>query len=142
MLGDVAKWLRFFGLRVHYRQWKDEELLSAPLLLTADRELCQRAEHCHLIRGKTKAERVAEALCLLQWEPKVAYHCMLCGSPLERIPSATAPVPEKVKAHHREVFHCQRCGKHYWKGSHWRNITAFVKEVRALWERCRKGKGL
>jgi len=138
MLGDVAKWLRFFGIKAHYRQWKDEELEHVPLLLTSDRALCRRARACILIEGRSRAERVVEALCRLGLPPyPKALHCMECSSPLEEVPSSTAPVPAKVKAHHPTVYRCPSCGKHYWKGSHWRNMEAFLSLLQRLWEeRC------
>ncbi len=130
MLGEVAKWLRFYGVKViYYDKGPDEALLHVPILFSADRELCRRAENCFLLKGK-REEKVAKALCLLGLPPRPkGLFCMLCASSLKEVVASSAPIPEKVKAYHKTVYYCPYCNKYYWKGSHWKNIEAFLKRV-------------
>ncbi|MEM1943013.1 MAG: DUF5615 family PIN-like protein [Candidatus Caldarchaeum sp.] len=130
MLGHLVTWLRLLGYDTLYNyNLSDEELLEAArreerILVTRDRELAQRAVKNSVRNVLLNSDDVVQSLKKIQSETgiKLVFNmdnsrCPECNTLLDR--SSTQP-PEWV---------CGFCGKRYWVGGHWRNISKTLKQL-------------
>ncbi len=81
-------------------------------------------------RGMRKLDQLRYVLGRLGL-PFLDPRCMACGGELVEIPreEARREVPPKVFQSMRVFGRCGRCGKLLWGGSHWRQISARLKEI-------------
>lgn len=132
MLMRLARWLRMAGQDVSNppEGADDTDLIEISLaedrtLLTRDRALAKRCEkagaRCLLIISSDLDEQLGELLdsgLSLELSPA---RCTLCNSPLEEATGSDiggSAHPEEGSA----LWRCKKCGKVYWRGSHWRGI--------------------
>jgi uncharacterized protein len=156
MLGRLVAWLRIFNydtksaLELGLVHDEDNELVllakaDGRVLLTRDLELTERARKAGVTAILIRPEDVKEQICELmnhfpiETEP-VMERCTACNAPLRK---ATENDLERIKRdapvhlvdEGKEFWLCDRCGKIYWQGSHWRNIRKMSEELK----RCRSG---
>ena len=130
MLGDVAKWLRIMGHEVRYKRGRSdasliELALSGGTLLTADTDLHDRAmrkgAESILVTGDTTIDKLAMVFIKARLRPHLEdTRCTVCGGRLRLA---------KEDGDRRTTWYCDDCGKIYWKGSHWKNITKTIRSV-------------
>jgi uncharacterized protein with PIN domain len=142
-LGGLARWLRAAGCEAEWRAGiADDELLreaqkSAATVLTTDSLMMER----RVIRdGVVRAFwlpptlKVAEQLRLVfrefglrAGEPR----CMECGGELQRAEkeSLRDRIPPRTYRWLDEYFLCSRCGKLFWRGTHWEKIGRELKKI-------------
>jgi len=139
MHGYVARWLRIMGYDTIYLNSVEDNdavqlALSGRVLVTSDAELAKTAEkkgvEVVLIKGLTEDE----ALRLLVERFKLCFkedslRCTVCNGELEPISPEkvenTPDVPKNVDL----FWRCRVCGKIYWRGSHWRNISRQILKL-------------
>ncbi len=146
MLGSLARKLRAFGFdAAYYREGGDRGLLELArsegrVILTSDRALAAAAHSSALpallITGRTDRARLsslvksasASAITLVRGDSL----CSLCGGGLTRVPrgEAAASLPASVARRHRLFFRCTKCGKMYWRGSHWKKLRRLERAFR------------
>ena len=142
MLGTVAKWLRILGFDTEYaKSMDDAEILEKAvnegrIILTRDRELRQRAVKSGIaavyLESAELEEDMRAILKLYPPEPeKLMTRCTICNSELLEVEkeAAKGKVPEGVYERQDRFWYCERCGKIYWKGSHWKKMKEFVRKV-------------
>lgn len=156
MVGRLARWLRLIGYDVEYsRDWTDEQLIRRALkesrtLLTSDVELYRRAvadgAEAFLVKDRTEAERLAR----IAKRFKIDLHaettnsrCPTCNATIK--PVEKEQVEDKISLFTYEMFNefweCtnNRCGKVYWRGSHWKKINEHLSNAeKIVQERVRK----
>ncbi len=139
MLGKLARWLRLLGYDALYLQAEDTLLArraraEGRLLLTRDRELAKRRGlRVLLVEAQELEAQLREILPRLPaLPPQAPPRCMLCNEPLRPISHAEASelVPPYVAAHHDDFKQCPRCGRVYWRGTHWDGIVHLLEAVR------------
>ena len=131
MLKNIVSWLRILGYDTIYWGGGDREILGVAeaegrVILTMDRGLAAIAA-----RGGLRAllfqendipgilVRIARELGLsLSFDPRYT-RCPVCNHPLNLEHRSG-----------REEWICPGCGKRYWRGSHWRNISRTLEEAR------------
>jgi len=131
MLGRLARWLRLAGYdAAFWREGTDEELIAAAraedrLIVTKDHALAgRRGVHALLIEAEDLDGQIAEARAALARRgpvPEPFRRCAECNGLLVELSHADAQglVPPYVW-HTQTVFRrCDRCGRAYWKGTHW-----------------------
>lgn len=131
MLGRLARWLRLAGYdAAFWREGADEQLIAAAraegrLIVTKDHALAgRRGVDALLIGADDLDSQIAEAraaLALRGQIPEPFRRCAECNGPLVELSHADAQglVPPYVW-HTQEAFRrCDRCGRVYWKGTHW-----------------------
>lgn len=131
MLGRLARWLRLAGYdAAFWREGSDEELIAAAraedrLIVTQDHALAgRRGVHALLIEAEDLDGQIAEARAALARRgpvPEPFRRCAECNGLLVELSHADAQglVPPYVW-HTQTVFRrCDRCGRAYWKGTHW-----------------------
>ncbi len=149
MLGGLAKWLRMLGHTVDYdTRATDNSILEKAsknqmILLTRDEELCRRAIskniRCLSVRGVTESERLAEVTKTFNIPLEIdtaETRCPECGGNLHEASRSEVlgRIPEKSLAIYDKFWTCNstKCGKVYWRGSHWRQIHNTLEKARRL----------
>jgi uncharacterized protein with PIN domain len=133
-VGRLAKWLRALGYDAAFLpQADDGELVAIAsregrVLLTKDRHIMERRAmtkgqaRALLVQGDRVMEQLAQVVRALGLDRELALsRCIACNVPLEERSreAVTAVVPEYV-ARTQVAFHqCPRCGRIYWRGTHW-----------------------
>ncbi len=138
MLGSLARWLRILGYDADYANQRDDaELVRIAraenrVLLTRDRELAgRRGVRALLVESQSLDEQLDQVTAAF---PVAAgshsSRCPVCNTTLiQATPEEVADrVPAYVLAHHRHFQRCPGCGRIYWRGSHWRNMQARLKQ--------------
>ncbi len=133
MLGSLARRLRLLGFDVLYgRTLADNDLIQLALeqdrvILTRDTGLAARplAKNHYLITTDDidgQVRQVVESLALPA--DRALTRCSLCNRPLVPLgrPDARERVPEYVSHRMEQFFHCEGCGRVYWKGTHVKNM--------------------
>lgn len=135
MLGNLARWLRMLGYDTEYWRGDDAELIAKTestkrILLTRDRQLAERLktrDASIILIGSTE---LASALAQLSRKRNIDIkfnedktRCPLCNTQLGKLES---------EGQHRKKWGCPSCGKTYWIGSHWRNISRKLKQAQVI----------
>ena len=137
-LAKLARLLRLFGFdTLYFTHIEDDELLhisknEGRWILSKDRALCERGERCLLIEAKEPKEQLKEVLYTLKLtQCRPFTRCLVDNAPLERVPKeeVLAKIPPKVAQWCEEFERCSRCGRIYWKGSHYERMKRFIDEV-------------
>jgi len=132
MLGNITTWLRILGHDSIYWSGEDRELIERALaenriIITKDRGLASTALkkglEVVLVDGSDVPKIIAEISkrygLNVEFNPKRT-RCPKCNTPLNLVRD------------YEYRWQCPGCGKHYWVGGHWRNISAVLDEVRRL----------
>lgn len=142
MNGDIARWLRIIGFDCAYLKGEkmDDRLIRIALtedriLLTSDKELFKRAVYkgvrAHYIdQGnlEEKLRSLATKYNLNKFISKLKFRCPICNEELVYT-NDTSSLPPKVRELHKVVLYCRACGKHYWRGSHWKKINKILRNA-------------
>ncbi len=142
MLGTLAKWLRILGFDTEYAKgMEDSEILAMAekegrILLTRDKEMYGRALRRNMdamFLGNAELESdLREVIKKYRPDPELFMtRCTVCNSALEEVPkeSVKGKVPDGVFERQERFWHCKRCDKYYWEGSHWERIKGFIEDL-------------
>lgn len=136
MLGRLAKWLRLLGYDTAYEsQISDWDIIrwsahENRVLLTRDREILKRWQVAkgivavHLVTTPEVQDQLAEVRSAFGLEPLAEARCPEDNSGLESLSRQEAKdrVPDYVLKTQKEFRCCPRCGRVYWKATHWERI--------------------
>lgn len=140
-LGKLARNLRMLGIDVYYKNYlNDWEIVKISLaekrtILTRDTGLLKRSEvtHGYFIRNDEPGKQTAEVISRFSLMKLVKPFtlCLDCGSKLVKINKKDVLhlIPENVKQTQNKFFYCVNCKKIFWAGSHFNNMTLFIKEM-------------
>ncbi len=141
MLGKLAKWLRIVGYdTLYFRDAPDSRLVALArregrILLTRDTRLLLRRRLCPILfvqhdRVWDQLKQVATELGLTMGE-RLGSRCLRCNRSLEPLEKAQAAgrVPEYVFRHHDSFFHCEKCGRIFWGGTHLHHMEETVRAL-------------
>lgn len=140
MLGTLARWLRFLGNDVAYPGPLDDDELKAAAerdgrtLLTRDRELSGRVTGSLYIASDDLNEQLLQILQRFDLPGDLSMsRCSVCNTSLKETPKedVRGKVPDGVFERQEEFWRCDTCGRFYWRGTHWTNMEARVREIRA-----------
>ena len=133
-LGKLVRWLRLLGFDTAWRNdFTDRQVVERAVaenrvILTRDRRLLfhKVIEHGFWVRAVLPDEQVREVLHRLELRQKIQpfRYCLECNGPIRPVPkSAIIDRLEPLTRKYYEAFYqCGRCGKIYWKGSHYDNL--------------------
>lgn len=137
-LGKLAGYLRMLGFDTLFRPSADDQVLAAVaaeerrILLTRDRALLMHrvvTHGCYVRQQKPREQLVylLERLDLCRLLRPFS-RCMRCNTALQR--SAGNPpgelLPPRVRDRQHQFWRCPGCGRVYWRGSHYRQMQAFI----------------
>jgi uncharacterized protein len=140
-LGKLAAYLRMLGFDAEYgRSLPDERLAGIAaaehrILLTRDRGLLKRGSvtHGYWVRETNSRRQLAEVAERLQLGGAMRpfTRCMACNGVLKAITKEEAEslVPGRAFERHNDFQLCKRCGRVFWKGSHYDRMAAWIKQL-------------
>ncbi len=139
MLGSLARWLRLMGYDTEYAKDVEDTILldiardKGSRLLTRDKQLAERAGDIGFYIESDDLDtqlRTVSAKFHLEPDPERA-RCTVCNGELRMISreEAQGHVPAGALENNTVFYVCSGCGKFYWRGSHWKNITKRLEEV-------------
>ncbi len=138
-LGKLAKYLRLLGLDTIYeKNLKQDELIRKALeeeriLITRNRNLLKKKNisYAILINSTCPEKQVEELFDRydLSKHCKPFSRCMDCNTALEPIAKDEVldRIPPKVKERCQDFVICWNCDKIFWKGTHFENMSEFIK---------------
>ncbi|MES9990616.1 MAG: Mut7-C RNAse domain-containing protein [Candidatus Thiodiazotropha sp.] len=140
-LGKLARYLRLLGFDcLFFNDAGDRNLVrisvdEGRVLLTRDRGLLMHRILTHgcFIHNTEPRQQLKEIVRRLQLE--VLYNpftrCMECNGLLtaENKKQIEDQLPTHVRQTHEEFWRCNQCGRIYWKGSHYRDLRAFIDDL-------------
>ena len=140
-LGALARLLRMAGFDTLYRNdFGDREIASLAaaedrILLTRDRELLKlrsvgRGCYLHALKPAQQFRELAERLDFAGWLRPFSL-CLECNAALRAVDKASVAeaLPPSVKAGQDQFTRCDRCGRVYWPGSHWRRMRQLLDRL-------------
>lgn len=148
MLGRLSKWLRILGFDTKYFNSIDDSTLlkiakdENRILLTRDTQLIKRRpvvrNHVSAIlinsdRLDNQLTQIINNLDLVELEKAEfpAPLCIECNIPIQKIPKngVCGKVPSYVFKTQNEFRTCPKCGRFFWKGTHWERIRQKLQDL-------------
>lgn len=141
MLGKLAKWLKILGFdSLFFSKIADEELLSIArkedrVLLTRDTGLIQRASDVEtlFLDSEDWPDQVRQVLAHFDLWQQVNPHsrCIDCNIELKSLSRKNAKnlVSPFVFEHADSFALCPGCGRVFWRGSHFEDMEAQIREI-------------
>jgi uncharacterized protein with PIN domain len=141
-LGRLAAYLRMLGFDAWYRSFAtDEELAEVSsaeqrILLTRDRGLLKRGEvtHGYWLRVTDSRRQLTEVVGRFDLARMIRpfTRCMACNALLADIAKdrVLGLVPPRAAESFEEFRRCPDCRRIYWKGSHYRRMESWIRELR------------
>jgi uncharacterized protein with PIN domain/sulfur carrier protein ThiS len=137
-LGGLARMLRMAGFDTLYDNHFDDGEIAAlaareeRAVLTRDRELLKRrtiaqGRYVHALKPAEQLVEVVERLGLAPLAVPFTL-CLHCNAPLRPVAKAEVleQLPASVRVCHDEFSTCDLCRRVYWKGSHWKRMSALL----------------
>lgn len=136
MLGNIVSWLRILGYDSEYWEGDDGNLVQKAIrenrtILTKDKELyiysrrygvqailVDETDTAHILGALNRRNRIS-----LEFDPENT-RCPLCNHLLQRDKNSL-----------RDEWICNSCGKRYWMGRHWKNISRILEEAKNVGRR-------
>lgn len=144
MLKRTATWCRIFGVDSgHIRDVSDSEIIKTAkkegrILVTRDEKLAETAKNAGIDTVLLSSDDLSEQLNQLKSELGGIFtfpektRCPACNGELEIVEKEKIKekVAENVYRQNDKFWVCKECGKTYWEGSHWKNITRIFKNIK------------
>jgi uncharacterized protein len=146
MLGGLARWLRAAGYDAEFApgiadpDLVDRGALTGRIILSSDSGIFERnrikralVAALFIPRGLGTTGELAHVLKTMQLELRES-RCMSCGGALFLVEkeSARAEAPPRTFDAAEAFWRCSRCQRLLWRGTHWRRITAKLREASSL----------
>ncbi|MEL0587228.1 MAG: Mut7-C RNAse domain-containing protein [Candidatus Thiodiazotropha sp. (ex. Lucinoma kazani)] len=140
-LGKLSRYLRLLGFDcLFFNDAGDSNLArlsveQGRVLLTRDRGLLMRRNITHgcFIHATEPRQQLMEIVQRLQLEDMYNpfTRCMECNSQLTTVEKKRIEdeLPDQVRQHYNDFWRCSECGRIYWKGSHYRELRAFIDSL-------------
>jgi uncharacterized protein with PIN domain len=141
-LGKLARRLRLVGLDTAYESGITDATLvdlagrEGRILLTRDQGLLKRrgVSHGYFVRETRPHGQLVEVLQRFgPADVQPFSRCLRCNGGLRQVPKSEVAesLPPRTRRHYDRFHTCDRCGRIYWRGSHWKRLQ---QAVDAAWE--------
>jgi uncharacterized protein with PIN domain len=105
------------------------------VVLTRDRELLKRRTithgcYIHTLKPALQFRELVDRLDLAA-SIEAFTLCLHCNAPLRDVPKAEVldQLPHSVRDLHEQFDTCDMCRRVFWKGSHWKRMTALLADA-------------
>jgi len=143
MLKKTCRWLRILGIDCEFIEGlKDDEIILLAKrkkrpLLTADIGLFRRMHKRNLAVLLLEGNDIEEQLMKISnsFTLKLSFplrtRCPKCNTLLRKVrkESVKGKVFARVYFTHSIFWECKKCGKIYWEGTHWKEISDVAKRI-------------
>ncbi len=137
MLGSLARWLRMMGYDTVYDKALDDPGISKlaraenRFILTRDKELGKEPGSLLIEKDDLESQLRATAQRYGLRFDENRIRCSACNGDLVDLPKeeAKGKVPDGALAANQKFWRCSRCGKLYWKGTHWNGIMDRLRKL-------------
>lgn len=137
MLGSLARWLRMMGYDTVYDKGLDDKRMADLAkaenrsLLTRDKEHAKEPGAFLLEQDDLDSQLKAIGAKFGLKYNEGLIRCSACNGDLLELPKEEAKtvVPEGAFAGNDKFWKCSKCGKVFWKGSHWLGIMERLKKL-------------
>jgi len=144
MLGNLSRWLRFFGFDTYYikRDINDDELLKIAekdnrIIISRDKELIIRARKRKLKIISIPYINLDDQIKLVLKnveidENKILSRCSICNTNLIKINKQDLKDNISIKIYNNmnDFLLCKFCDKIYWKGTHYDKIIKKIFTIK------------
>jgi uncharacterized protein with PIN domain/sulfur carrier protein ThiS len=140
-LGKLARYLRLLGFdTLFFNDAGDHRLVSISVqerrtLLSRDRALLMHRKITHgcYVHAIEPRQQLRELINRYDLAGQISpfSRCMMCNGPLgrEEKQSIGDRLPDHVYQSYHEFWRCDGCQRIYWKGSHYRQLSAFIASL-------------
>ena len=140
MLGRLCRKMRMLGLDCELAgegrsPWllTDAENAGRTAVTTATRSVDRSGPPPVILRRSGAAEMIAELFAAIGEVPQFAPFtiCLECNTLLREISrvDASERVPPRISRDFREFHECSKCGRIFWKGSHYEAMEHQVEQI-------------
>ena len=140
-LGKLAKYLRLLGFDTIYQNNIDDGTIvnqsktEHRIILTRDIGILKHNEvlHGYYVRSDDPKKQIKEIMQRFDLKNSVTpfSRCLECNGELKKISKTKIYErldPSTIK-YYKTFFICNQCNKIYWKGSHYQQMTEFLREI-------------
>lgn len=143
-LGKLARHLRLLGFDTVYDQrLEDEEIIvravqEKRVVLTRDLGILKNnaVRLGAFVQAIDSARQIKEVIKKFGLEENVRPFslCLECSGRIRRVAKSKIAnrLPPKVRRYYKTFYLCRKCGKVYWKGSHYAKLAKFVKRIKEM----------
>ncbi|MFC1552094.1 Mut7-C RNAse domain-containing protein [Candidatus Latescibacterota bacterium] len=143
-LGKLAKYMRMLGFDTLYdNDYEDSDIVAVSLserraIITRDTSLLKRKSvtHGYWVRSQHPKQQAAEVIRRFDLRSciKPFSRCTMCNGTVGSVPKDAVidKLEPKTKKYFEEFYRCGSCGKIYWKGSHFDNMSVFIHSLITL----------
>lgn len=137
-LGGLARLLRMAGFDTRFQNHFDDPEIAAiamqegRILLTRDRELLKlrgitHGCYVHALKPAQQFREIVQRLDLARSVRPFSL-CLECNGPLRLVDKTQVldRLPPAVRATQERFTTCDRCGRIYWQGTHWRRMQTLL----------------
>jgi hypothetical protein len=137
MLGSLARWLRMMGYDTVYNKELDDQSIvklaraENRFVLTRDKELGKEPGALLIELDNLDSQlKAVTARYGLKFNDDMI-RCSTCNGELHDLAKeeAKGSVPEGAFTNNDRFWKCSKCGKIYWKGTHWNGIMERLKKL-------------
>ncbi len=136
MLGRLAKWLRLLGFdTAYYRNTNGKTIIyrskkEGRIILTRSKILAEKFEDLILI----ESENLMDQLKQIARQSKIKSpfsRCPVCNIETKEVKKKYIKndVPPYIFEVHNDFKKCPKCGRIFWKGTHYEKIEKVINEV-------------
>ena len=142
-LGKLARLLRILGFDTIYKNnLNDREIIEKSIaekrvILTRDMGILKngKVNRGYFVRSDKPRLQVKEVIRRFDLYSLISpfNRCPICNGELTEVDkkSILSAIPQKTRNHYNEFKACRSCGKIYWRGTHFKRIEDFIKEIMA-----------
>lgn len=142
-LGRLAAYLRMLGFDCLYRNDYEDAALARlsvaehRILLTRDRRLLmlKQVTHGYYVRARLPREQLVEVMTRFDLfrARRPFTRCLHCNGLIQPVDKEAVleHLLPRTREYYEKFWQCARCGKIYWKGSHYRRMQRLLATVEA-----------
>ncbi len=142
-LGKLARWLRLLGFDTAWRNdYEDRQLVERAaaerrVILTRDRRLLfhRAVEYGFWVRAVDPLEQTREVLerLAMRRETHPFRRCLECNGLIEAVDKSEVlqRLQPLTRRYYDRFYRCSRCGRIYWKGSHYPRLLQRLEALHA-----------
>ena len=140
-LGKLAKYLRLLGFDTIYKSNMDDASIvnqsktEHRIILTRDIGILKhnKVQHGYYVRSDDPKSQIKEIIQRFDLKNSITpfSRCLECNGILKKI--SKTEIIERLdpatRKYYKTFFICNKCDKIYWKGSHYQQMTEFLREI-------------